>query len=103
MYNGLFPCKVDNRAKSRNVTKHACIYKEGSSTNRFGSKQLLNFCAFTSQKFLTNSRVIKDTNRLTLSGYEMRSNVKRTRCHFSVAHERGVSLIPILDGFHHKL
>jgi len=27
---------------------------------------------------------------------------KRTRCHLSLTHEREVSLVPLLDGFHYK-
>ena len=69
--NGLFACKVHDREKSRNVTKHACIYKEGSPPNRFGSKLLLSFCVSACQKFPTNSGVSIDINRLTHSGYEM--------------------------------
>lgn len=63
--------------QSRNVTKHACICKEGCPTNRFSWKQLLNFCASASEKCLTNSRVSIDINRLTPNGYEISSNVKR--------------------------
>jgi len=62
--------------QSRNVTKDACTYKEGSPTNQFGPKQLLNFCASASPKFLTTSRVSIDINRLTHNGYEISSDVK---------------------------
>jgi hypothetical protein len=56
--SGLVACKVDDRPKPRNVMKHAGVLKEGSPTNRFGSKQLLNFFRLQVRNFLITPELV---------------------------------------------